>query len=176
MLISTGKGVADGIAFSPDGQRTYLAEYDPYYGIPQVMVVETGNSILLPGNSAVEAIAITSDGKHVYVPTGSNDVAVIETAGNTIIKTIAVGSSPTGIAVTPDGADVYVANQGCNSVSVVNTASNTVGDSVPVADPATYRLFRRRKVFLSSPSMPGSTSTLIASQLRTALISDPRSS
>ncbi len=185
-VISTGKGIADGIAFSPDGQRTYLAEYDPYYGLPQVMVIETGNSILLPGNSAIEAIAITPDGKHVYVPylsnsdtfyvavidtgtntvvqsvllglgpaepisiqiavtpdgkyvyvpTGSNAVAVIETTNNTIIKTVAVGSSPTGIAVTPDGVDVYVANQGSNSVSVVNTASNTVADTVPVAGPS----------------------------------------
>ena len=78
-------------------------------------------------------IAVTPDGKYVYVPTGSNDVAVIETTSNTIIKTVAVGSSPTGIAVTPDGVDVYVANQGSNSVSAVSTASNEIHpDTEPV--------------------------------------------
>jgi YVTN family beta-propeller protein len=152
------------------------------------MVIETGNSILLPGNSAIEAIAITPDGKHVYVPylpnvdtlqlyvavidtgtntvvqsvlgspgpsgpianqlvvtpdgkyvyvpAGSNDVAVIATDSNTIIKTVEVGSTPIGIAVTPDGAHVYVANQGSNTVSVINTASDTVADTVPVAGPS----------------------------------------
>jgi YVTN family beta-propeller protein len=188
VLISTGKGIADGIAFSPDGKYTYLAEYDPYYGLPQVMVVETGSSILLPGNNAIQAIAITPDGKHLYVPylpnvdtlqlyvavidtgtntvvqsvlgspgptgpianqiavtpdgqyvfvpAGSNDVAVIATASNTIIKTVAVGSTPIGVAVTPDGAHLYVANQGSNSVSVINTANDTVADTVPVAGPS----------------------------------------
>jgi YVTN family beta-propeller protein len=187
-LISTGKGIASWIAFSPDGQHTYSTEYDPYYGLTQVMVVETGNSILFPENSRIGAIVITPDGKHLYVPylsnadtlqyiavidtgtntvmqsvlvgpgpdntplasqitvapdgkyvyvaTGNNDVGVIETATNTIIKTVAVGSSCTGIAVTPDGAHVYVANQGSNSVSVIQTASNIVADTVLVARPS----------------------------------------
>jgi YVTN family beta-propeller protein len=34
---------------------------------------------------------------------------------------------PTGVAVTPDGSKVYVANQSSNTVSVINTATNAVG-------------------------------------------------
>jgi YVTN family beta-propeller protein len=51
---------------------------------------------------------------------------VISTATNTIIATIPVGSLPTGIAVTPDGSDVYVAIRSNSTVSVINPATNTV--------------------------------------------------
>lgn len=189
VVITTRKGIADGIAFSPDRQHTYLTEYDPYYGNPQVMVVETGDLILFPENTGPEAIVITPDGKHlyvpylsngnafqlfvavidtgtntvvqsvlvgpgpsdppfanqitvspdgkyVYVPTGNNNVAVIETASNSIIKTVVVGSNATGIAVTPDGAQVYVANQASNNVSVIKTPSDTVADTVPGDGPS----------------------------------------
>lgn len=141
---SPGKGIADGIAFAPDGQHTYLANFDPPTVLPQVLVLDTGNSISLPGNGTVYAIAITPDGRHAYVPyvlftngTGSENVAIIDTATNTVVKTIlvetnAIGTTLTGVAVTPDGKYVYLSNQGSNSVAVVDTASNTVVNTVLV--------------------------------------------
>ena len=47
--VSTDKGIAAGIAFAPDGQHTYLTNFDPYYGLPQVIVFDTGNSIYCLG-------------------------------------------------------------------------------------------------------------------------------
>jgi DNA-binding beta-propeller fold protein YncE len=38
---------------------------------------------------------------------------------------ITVGASPEGVAVTPDGSKVYVANSGSNTVLVIATASYT---------------------------------------------------
>jgi YVTN family beta-propeller protein len=188
---SPRKGIAAGIAFSPDGQATYLANYDPYTLLPQVLVVENGNVISLPGFGTVRAIAIapdgkrvyvtyvttgtatenvsvidaaagavvntiqvgtddsgltlfgiaaTPDGKYVYVTSGSNSVAVIETASNTVVKTVVVGANPSGVAVTPDGRQVYVTNPSSNSVSVINTASNTVVTTVPVPVPSTVSI------------------------------------
>jgi YVTN family beta-propeller protein len=43
---------------------------------------------------------------------GSNNVSVIETTGNTVMTTVAVGTNPIRVAVTPDGKHVYVANVG----------------------------------------------------------------
>jgi YVTN family beta-propeller protein len=48
------------------------------------------------------------------------------------VTTITVGTSPTGIAVTPDAAFVYVACQGVNAVSVIAAATNTVVATIPV--------------------------------------------
>jgi YVTN family beta-propeller protein len=58
----------------------------------------------------------------------SNDVSVIDTASNTVIATIPVGHRPQGLAGTPDGKFVYVANSDgiTGAVSVIDTATNAV--------------------------------------------------
>lgn len=144
---SVGKGFADGIAFTPDGQHIYLTNFDPYYGSPQVLVLATGNSISLPGNVIslpgyllLYAIAITPDGRRAYVPyfayTPSENVATIDTATNTVPKTVLVETpsigdlSGSGVAVAPDGKYVYIIFQGSNSVEVIDTASNTIVKTV----------------------------------------------
>ena len=59
-------------------------------------------------------------------------MTVIDTATNTVTATIPVGSSPFGVAVTPDGAKVYVANNLDDTVSLIATATNTVTATIPV--------------------------------------------
>jgi YVTN family beta-propeller protein len=62
----------------------------------------------------------------VYVANADSDsVSVIDTATNTVIKTIPVGRNPTSIDRYYDRA-VYVANAASDSVSVIDTATNTV--------------------------------------------------
>ena len=51
---------------------------------------------------------------------GSKSVSVIDTATNTVTATIAVGSRPYGVAVSPDGTTAYIANQDSYSVSVIH--------------------------------------------------------
>jgi YVTN family beta-propeller protein len=62
----------------------------------------------------------------------SNNVSVIDTANNTVIATIPVGTFPQGVAVSPDGRKVYVANESSNYVSVIDTAKNKVTATIPV--------------------------------------------
>jgi YVTN family beta-propeller protein len=58
---------------------------------------------------------------------------VFDTATNTVIATIPVGSFPIGVAVTPDGSAVYVAKQATvSTVSVIATTTNTVTATIPV--------------------------------------------
>ena len=63
---------------------------------------------------------------------GSGNVSVIDTATNTVVATVGVGTSPYGVAVNLAGTFTYVANQGSNTVSVINTATNTVVANVGV--------------------------------------------
>jgi YVTN family beta-propeller protein len=72
-----------------------------------------------------------------YIANGTaSTVSVIDTASNTVVATILVGSDPIGVAVTPDGKHVYVTSDGSNNVSVIDTASNTVVATVtPVNEP-----------------------------------------
>jgi len=64
--------------------------------------------------------------------TGSNCVAVIDTSTLSVVGMITVGDSPVGLAVTPDGSTLYVANSGdtTNSISVVNLAALQVETSL----------------------------------------------
>jgi YVTN family beta-propeller protein len=62
---------------------------------------------------------------------------VISTATNAVAATVALGSGPTAVAITPNGARAYVADDGTNyptsgEVSVIDTATNTVVTTVPV--------------------------------------------
>jgi YVTN family beta-propeller protein len=63
---------------------------------------------------------------------------VIATASNTVVATVPVGKSPLGVAITPDGNHVYVANNFSNyparsqTVSVIETTGNTVMTTVAV--------------------------------------------
>ena len=43
---------------------------------------------------------------------GGNTVSVIDTATNTVVSTIPVGTCPQGVAVNPAGTRVYVTNDG----------------------------------------------------------------
>lgn len=57
---------------------------------------------------------------------------MIDTASNTVINSIPVGDHPGGMAITPNGATVYVTNNGDDTVSAIDTASATVSATIPV--------------------------------------------
>jgi YVTN family beta-propeller protein len=87
-------------------------------------------TITLPSGSGPGFLAITADGKRLYVPDAfSNDVLVVSTASNSVIATIPVGSSADAVVITPDGAHAYVVRNG--AVSVLDTSANTVVQSIP---------------------------------------------
>ena len=69
--------------------------------------------------------------------TGRRLCSVIDTAANAVVATIPAGQGCScvgsdGMAVTPDGALVYVANELENSVSVIRPTSNSVIATIPV--------------------------------------------
>ena len=66
---------------------------------------------------------------------------MIDTATNMVVATVPVGNVPSGVAITPDGTHVYVANSNPGTlgtpgtpgtVSVIAAASNTVVATVQV--------------------------------------------
>jgi YVTN family beta-propeller protein len=57
---------------------------------------------------------------------GSGTVSVIDTSNNALTATVPVGLNPGGLAVTPDGKQVYITNGGTNTISVLDTFSNAV--------------------------------------------------
>ena len=80
-------------------------------------------------------MAVSPDRKSVYIAnTGSDTVSVLNTADNTVARTIALPhrSRPIGVALNPNGRYLYTADGGSNRVSVVDTRTKRVVASVRV--------------------------------------------
>ena len=99
--------------------------------IPAFTATNTGGTAV---TATITATPINSQTMAYIANLGSNSVSVVNTATNTVIATVAVGSQPFGVSVSPDGSKVYVAisDAWSSDVSVINTGSNTVIATVAV--------------------------------------------
>jgi len=64
---------------------------------------------------------VVSGGYVFVVNTPADTVDVIDTSSNAIVTRVNVGIDPVGLAVRPDGREVWVANHVSDSVSVIDT-------------------------------------------------------
>jgi DNA-binding beta-propeller fold protein YncE len=79
-----------------------------------------------------DAIAITPDGKTVYVASLTGDtVTPVRTRTGKAGRPVKVGFEPDAIAITPDGKTAYVLNSS-QSVTPVSTATDTPGPAIRV--------------------------------------------
>jgi DNA-binding beta-propeller fold protein YncE len=143
------------MAVAPDGSFLYVTKRKPQLSVttlpPSIVVVnlitnKVEAEIALPSTLTPQGgIAITPDGKFVYVPVADTPqvttnylVYVVDTAARKVSATIALpnGASPSHIAMTPDGRSVYVAvqapSQGALSLGMVaiDVLSNSVSANI----------------------------------------------
>ncbi len=84
-------------------------------------------------------VAVNRTGTRAFVTNSqSNSVSIVDTATNTVVATVPVGSAPsgvaglTGVAVNPAGTRVYVVDNHANNAAVIDTATNAVVATVAV--------------------------------------------
>ena len=135
-------GGPSGVAITPNNSTVYVAEGSN--GTLEVIDTATNSvttTITLTANPT--ALAVTPNGSFVYVvepgvvgQTASH-IDVVSTSTNTISTTITSGLTlPTGIAIRPDGAFAYAADECPAStpteacVDVINLSTNTVGSPI----------------------------------------------
>lgn len=149
--VTTGIQGAAGITVSPDGGRVYVSNLEASH----ITVIDGGTNAWLGQwvvDSAPGAVAVIPDGTKLYVADyNSSVVRVIDTGippslgGMTFpvfFPTVAVGNTPTGVSVTPDGTRVYVTNADSNNYSVIDTAIDTVIATEPAgAFPSAFGQF-----------------------------------
>ena len=98
-------------------------------------VIQPPISVGNPNGSGAQAVVVSPDNAFAYVALQfRNAVAVIDTSSNTVTATIPLSSQPSQLAVTPDGAFVWVAEPACDgcrpSVEVINTKTNQVEQKI----------------------------------------------
>ena len=89
--------------------------------------------------NGVDSMAITPDGKTIYMPSGEADPAgmwfVIDASNGNVTGTIQGGVNPHNTVMSLDGSNVYLLPRASNNVSVVSTATNTIVRTIgPVLD------------------------------------------
>jgi YVTN family beta-propeller protein len=80
---------------------------------------------------------------------------VIDTASDTVARTVDVGASPHGVSMLPDGRTVLVGVYGADRIAFVDTASGGVVATVAVAKPHTIAVRPDGKVAVVASQEPG---------------------
>jgi YVTN family beta-propeller protein len=78
---------------------------------------------------SIHRLAVSPDGTMVYVPVNGpfdNLVRFYQANGTESAPSCNVGSWPMGVAVKPDGSEIYVASYSANTVSVIGTAAHNL--------------------------------------------------
>jgi len=68
----------------------------------------------------------------IVANSGSNSVSILDIVNNVVLSTIAVGQTPTGIALSPDRSKAYIANYGSGTVTEIDLNAMTVIATVSV--------------------------------------------
>jgi YVTN family beta-propeller protein len=125
-LIPVGKG-PEGIDLSPDGKQVWSAHSrDGGVSIIDVATKKVAQTINV-GTKRSNRIKLTRDGKFALISDlEAGDLIVLDTATRKEIKRIALGRSPEGILIAPDGARAFVAVNGDNNVAVIDLKTWTV--------------------------------------------------
>jgi YVTN family beta-propeller protein len=117
-----------GLALSPDGKTLAVSNW----GDRSVSLFDPeslAEVVRIPVGSQPGEIAWSKDGRLFVVNSGSNDVsviaahAVVETINTSIDPRAPIGSTPSALAIAPDGSRLYVANSGNNNVTAVDISN-----------------------------------------------------
>lgn len=163
----------EGVAVTPDGSQVYLAETGQYHVVAANPT--TGAETHIYVGPYPQDVAVSPDGSQVYAtvtggntgPGGSNVVAVISTATNTVTGDINVGTAPRQVLFSPDGSHAYVTTE--SGLDVIDTATGQVVTSVPIRSGAQgLAVSQDDTVYVTSPAtdtlykIDGATGRVIA--------------
>jgi YVTN family beta-propeller protein len=84
------------------------------------------------------AIAFSPDGLKAYIANHSDiagAVFVLDMNSRMVTSTLSTGAFPAGLAVTPDGTELWVTCRGNSTVHVYDTLTNTEIKSIPEMEP-----------------------------------------
>jgi len=109
-------------------------------------------------------VAISPDKTRIYVTSGGSEMVTVidvprllrfihthaapivqdlSASANYVVTRVAVGANPRGLALTPDGRRLFVANRLDDTISVIDTRTDRVATTIRLAGPKTVSALRR---------------------------------
>jgi len=116
------------IRLSTDQTRLYVATAS---GAVLVLDATTGAILdtIQATSGPANGMALATDGNPLYVSSTGGEIAEINTASNTVTRTLPVAGVLQDLALAPDGSELYVASES-GWMKVVNLVSGLATDSV----------------------------------------------
>jgi YVTN family beta-propeller protein len=118
------------IYFTAEGARV-VGRYDP--------AADKVDWVMGTGQAVTHMVVVTPDGKKIYTANiGSHTVTAVVSVTNPQgiqgwqVKQISVGRGPEGIAVSPDGKELWVAHRDDGWLSVIDTATDELKHKLEV--------------------------------------------
>lgn len=127
VTLPSSSAIPEAVVVSQDGQYAYVSLFDSTGGTGGVWVVSLANltteTIILTCDPENYGEAISKDGKYLLVAGFSEgQVALIDTATDTVDAIIQVGNQPNAIVLTGDNSEAFVTNQADGTVTVISFA------------------------------------------------------
>jgi YVTN family beta-propeller protein len=118
------------IVITPDGKKAFVSSS----GVDRISVI------------AIDSIrAILSDSSPEMLKRFSNNLGI---SSRFVTKRIATGANPKGLALSPDGKRLYVAEQLEDRVAIIDTESEDIIDSIDLGGPKRITVARQgRRLF-----------------------------
>ncbi|MGC8667809.1 MAG: cytochrome D1 domain-containing protein [Chthonomonadales bacterium] len=173
--VQVGRGwmITDGLAILRPALDAHTASPDDTPAKPRIQQVLLDDPDIFYADPC--DIVVTPDGRKAYIShSGADTVSVADlrslmrlvkdpatrpyladslaSASRFITKRIATGACPRGLAVSPDGAWVYVADALADKIEILSTAGDTVVGSIDLGGPRRTTLIRRGERLFHSAS------------------------
>ncbi len=124
LLARTVGSIPTGIAFNASGTKAYVTnQLSSNVGEVDVATNVQTRTIAVTGDPF--QVIVSPDEKRIYVTTNANNVYAIDVATGGVIGQLATGAAANGLAISADGATLYVSTSAGGSVLEVNTATMT---------------------------------------------------
>jgi YVTN family beta-propeller protein len=127
-----------GILFSKDQCHAYVvcAAREGVGGGVSILNTKTGRAVKNIALEDPKAMAITPDGKFVFVADSSSSVSVIDTGSLKVVKELSLSDSAEGMAVSPDSRTLYVMHPNDPSITVVDLPSFQLDRRISIGTPS----------------------------------------
>lgn len=184
-LVTSGRLLSS--TLSPDGTKMAALTWNNFQGFLSIIDVRSGKVLqqvgtgttadptLGDGTVAADGPLYSADGTTLWVPQTSDlfrfSVNTDGTVATNPAKITLIGAAPgggpdlpSGMALSADGATLYVALNGANALGVVDTASATLVKTIPVGNAPRQVVLAAGEAFVSNeggrPAVTGDTTNL----------------